>query len=1762
MHSTSSEAKRTQNPMLLGQVICFLIAQLGRPNPIVQGLAYVKFQSIVKKHNKTPFSMVQPYLDQIAPFLISRMCSQPALFEEACRAMATPHSQFIRSNLSRALPQLFANCEKAVLETVSKELGTKPSILFLNHSHTVLAHVFLYQDQTKKALQFILKILEVGSQGAFIDIVSVIKSCSIPLLTELVVNLGDDNTNNAKLALQEVQRHLMSRPTKGRSLPLPDLGAFLKTHILGIVSGISDMLQGVQGKKSTDVKRKIVRSIGSLVTFIGGSISIVAPQIMTIFQTMITIPELSDSTLDSWHHFLSVLGPAELGPHVGPTSAAFVACWPHLNPHARDLASQILGNILGLGAELGQQVHEIADLSGIEDLRYIHDRVQELRGNWTPRRKLKRILGQCTSDNLTVSTASLTELKEFMLSQQRELLVELTSGDIFDPMIGGILEVLFSAARRGGDVSQQLRLLAFECIGILGAVDPDRFEGTTDDSAAVILSNFTDESESMSFAVHLICSLLVGAFRSTSDMSYQTRLAYVIQELLKFCQFTPALVAVGNSGGPVPPLKVRQRWTHLPKGVLDTVSPLLEGRYAIRPHMPQKTQIPVYPHQSTYRDWIQTWTIHLINRVSGHTAQKIFSIFRSIVRHQDVVVAHHILPHLVLNVLISDEDEDVAAIRTEFLVVLEDQVNSTSGSLSDKKLLCAQAVFMLFDHLNKWVRVVRQGINAKKIETKRARANQLYNQAEEQLLRVDSLLSSIDQHLIARAAFQCKAYARSLMNYESQILTTQQQSPQNKDLPNYYEKLHEIYAHLDEPDGMEGVSTLILAPSLEHQIRQHESTGRWTSAQSCWELRLRKSPDNIEYHLGLLRCLRNLGHYDSLRTHVRGILTRNPEWESALIGYELESAWMVGAWDDVKVMAERAPNQTEQVAMAQVLLSMRSGDPNATTEALRTARNILGAPIAAAAGVTGYRRAYEAVLNLHLMHELEAIHNAITGFPTDSQPGSQTQKRKILATLSQNLAARLDATLPTFRTREPILSMRRTSFALIPTPRQILMREASRSWIASAKIARKAGQWQTAYSAMLQAQQGASDIAFVESAKLVKARGEAHQALRELENSMRLLGHIQDGPDIDLTADDESKAIAAKAQILRARWMHESERFELSYIYKIFCEAAETLPTWESGHFRLGQFHDECFKALPSCDKIIRGLKMNQSTVKSYAKAIKAGSKYVYQTVPRILTIWLDLAEDEEANKRDQFKKLNEIVSRAIRELPAYKWYTAFPQIVSRVGISNSEAYKHLSKLISRVIEEYPKQALWLFTSVMKSTKDNRSERGRQILNQLRNNPSNARPYLSKLINQSINMTNELLALCDHRIDEDRKQLSMNKDFPKLAALGKSDLIIPLQESLTANLPPTSALESIHQPFPPDTPTFGGFSDEIDVMRSLARPRKITIKGSDNETYMFLGKPKDDLRKDARIMEFNSIINKLLKANSESRRRQLHIRTYGVVTLNEECGFIQWVPNTIPLRPVLLKYYDARRIKSWSGEMSEIYRRIKEATDKEAGVIFSTEILSLFSPLFHEWFIETFPEPSAWLTSRLTYSRSAAVMSMVGFILGLGDRHCENILLDTITGGIVHVDFNCLFEKGKTLETPERVPFRLTQNMVDGLGVTGTEGVFRIACEVTLQLLRDNKDSLMNVLDAFLHDPLVEWEDEKRKLEREPAKRVKSSADLSMLARNALKPIQKKLNGVHMMNKERLEKEVSTSTLVQILIQEATDNANLAKMYPGWASWH
>ena len=75
------------------------------------------------------------------------------------------------------------------------------------------------------------------------------------------------------------------------------------------------------------------------------------------------------------------------------------------------------------------------------------------------------------------------------------------------------------------------------------------------------------------------------------------------------------------------------------------------------------------------------------------------------------------------------------------------------------------------------------------------------------------------------------------------------------------------------------------------------------------------------------------------------------------------------------------------------------------------------------------------------------------------------------------------------------------------------------------------------------------------------------------------------------------------------------------------------------------------------------------------------------------------------------------------------------------------------------------------------------------------------------------------------------------------------------------------------------------------------------------------------------------------------------------------------------------------------------------------------QVTEMFPPVLHKWFLKMFPSPGHWFSARLKFTRTTAVWSMVGHILGLGDRHGENLLIDRSTGDCVQVDFDCLFDK-------------------------------------------------------------------------------------------------------------------------------------------------
>lgn len=245
---------------------------------------------------------------------------------------------------------------------------------------------------------------------------------------------------------------------------------------------------------------------------------------------------------------------------------------------------------------------------------------------------------------------------------------------------------------------------------------------------------------------------------------------------------------------------------------------------------------------------------------------------------------------------------------------------------------------------------------------------------------------------------------------------------------------------------------------------------------------------------------------------------------------------------------------------------------------------------------------------------------------------------------------------------------------------------------------------------------------------------------------------------------------------------------------------------------------------------------------------------------------------------------------------------------------------------------------------------------------------------------------------------------------------------------------------------------------------------------------------------------------------------------------------------------------------------------------KESRVKMFKHILEHFKPVFRYFFLEHYPASQEWFARRVAYSRSVACSSAIGYIVGLGDRHVSNILMDQRTAEVVHIDLGITFDQGQTLSVPETVPFRLTRDIVDGMGAMGTEGIFRRCFEETLSVLRNSQDALLTVLEVLLHDPLYKWsisfsdalktqrvhgEEDGHGINDQSAmptfegrhQQGKKADSGNNEAMRVIFRLRQKLQGV--------EDGVAMSVTGQTnyLIEEARNEENLALLFQGWQAW-
>eukprot|EP00300_Choanocystis_sp_HF-7_P014320 c18647_g1_i1.p1 GENE.c18647_g1_i1~~c18647_g1_i1.p1 ORF type:complete len:738 (-),score=200.72 c18647_g1_i1:144-2357(-) len=389
------------------------------------------------------------------------------------------------------------------------------------------------------------------------------------------------------------------------------------------------------------------------------------------------------------------------------------------------------------------------------------------------------------------------------------------------------------------------------------------------------------------------------------------------------------------------------------------------------------------------------------------------------------------------------------------------------------------------------------------------------------------------------------------------------------------------------------------------------------------------------------------------------------------------------------------------------------------------------------------------------------------------------------------------------------------------------------------------------------------------------------------------------------------------------------------------------------------------------------------------------------------------------------------------------------------------------------------------------------------------------------------------------------------------------------------------------------------FSPTLSIIASKQRPRKLTCTGSDGQQHSFLLKGHEDLRQDERVMQLFGLVNTLLANSPDTSKYDLSIQRYEVIPLSPNSGLIEWVPHCDTLHALMKEYREARKI------LLNIEHRLMLQMAPDYDNLMLIQKVEVFEYALESttgqdlckvlWLKSKNSE--VWLDRRTNFTRSLAVMSMVGYILGLGDRHPSNLMLDRITGKVQHIDFGDCFEVAMHRDKfPEKIPFRLTRMLTNAMEVSGIEGNFRSTCERVMQVLRDNKESAMAMLEAFVHDPLINWRllhgGASPRLPAAPANGRMSideddagdSPNHNSMSRGTLEryePIadsddegagggdkKEKLNAKAVEIITRVESKLRGTDFgegvlkvqdqVEKLIEQATSHQNLAQLYVGW----
>ncbi|KAM3845140.1 phosphatidylinositol 3-kinase catalytic subunit type 3 isoform 6-T6 [Vipera latastei] len=230
-----------------------------------------------------------------------------------------------------------------------------------------------------------------------------------------------------------------------------------------------------------------------------------------------------------------------------------------------------------------------------------------------------------------------------------------------------------------------------------------------------------------------------------------------------------------------------------------------------------------------------------------------------------------------------------------------------------------------------------------------------------------------------------------------------------------------------------------------------------------------------------------------------------------------------------------------------------------------------------------------------------------------------------------------------------------------------------------------------------------------------------------------------------------------------------------------------------------------------------------------------------------------------------------------------------------------------------------------------------------------------------------------------------------------------------------------SEIEPIPLPLEPQVKIRGIIPEKATLFKSALMPAQLFFKTEDGDSYPVIFKHGDDLRQDQLILQIISLMDKLLRKEN----LDLKLTPYKVLATSTKHGFMQFI-QSVPVAEVL----------ATEESIQNFFRKHAPSETGPHGI--SAEVMD-------------------------TYVKSCAGYCVITYILGVGDRHLDNLLL-TKTGKLFHIDFGYILGRDPKPLPP---PMKLNKEMVEGMGGTQSEQYqeFRKQCYTAFLHLRRSTSS-------------------------------------------------------------------------------------------------